>query len=322
MLSVAARLVGRRAATRPLAARSNAALTKKIVCGGFTAHLRSPAAAAATSSSSALRCFSSAESFVSQPPQSISTEMAQGIADTTKFYCLYGISDQRFRALANEDLSIQARWARMMEIYLQTQAHVIAGLGYSPDDKGLMKYAQHLQECLSKLDITMRELLMDIRRDTWRSLVATTYKINPKEIPVLSIVDARNLMHKISSKMIEPDTLIMIQHKTAKIQHEEKQVEMAMKHAALQEVLVQVVYLGGEPSLVEHEGFGSGAEGYAKLQCAMTDHEGDPLISEYSSSAMIKILDAAGINFNDLVDEQESPGMANALPVPGTGVSH
>jgi len=210
----------------------------------------------------------------------------------------------------------------MLEIFLQTQAHVIAGLGYSPDDKGLMKYAQHLQECLSKLDITMRELLMDIRRDTWRSLVATTYKINPKEIPVLSIVDARNLMHKISSKMIEPDTLIMIQHKTAKIQHEEKQVEMAMKHAALQEVLVQVVYLGGEPSLVEHEGFGSGAEGYAKLQCAMTDHEGDPLISEYSSSAMIKILDAAGINFNDLVDEQESPGMANALPVPGTGVSH
>ena len=266
------------------------------------------------------RTFSSAEKFQPKAPESLTTEMAEGIVEATKFYSLHGISNQRFRALAKENFPVHEKWQKMMEIYLQTQAHVIAGLGYQADEQGLTLYAQHLQKCIQSTDQTMRELFMDVRRETWRAIVATTFQVPKEEIPVLSIVDARNLMHKISSKMIEPDTLLVIQHKTAKIQHEDRNMEIAMKHAVLQEILVQLVYVGGEPSLVEQEGFGSGAKGYAKLQCAMTDHEGDPLLSEYSASAMVKILEAAGIDFNDLTGPgEESQERPNAMPIPGTG---
>jgi hypothetical protein len=56
------------------------------------------------------------------------------------------------------------------------------------------------------------------------------------------------------------------------------EVELARKHQILQEVLVERVYLGlgdsGGKSLVEESGFGSGPQGYAKLQCAISDYEG------------------------------------------------
>jgi hypothetical protein len=56
------------------------------------------------------------------------------------------------------------------------------------------------------------------------------------------------------------------------------EVELARKHQILQEVLVERVYLGlgdsGGKSLVEESGFGSGSQGYAKLQCAISDYEG------------------------------------------------
>lgn len=281
--------------------------------------LQPPGASTTTSRTpTTFRYFSSPETFKPKRPDELTTEMAEGIVETTRFYCRHGISNQRFRILATEDLSIQDRWARMMEIYLQTQAHVIAGLGYQPNDEGLQTYAFHLQACINKTDMTMRELFMDIRRETWREIVATTFQIDPSEIPSLNIEEARSLMHKISSKMIDPDTLLVIQHKTAKIQNEDKQREIADKHAAMQEVIVHYVYLGGSPSLVEEGGFGSGAEGYAKLQCAMTDHEGDPLMTQYSASAMVKLLDAAGIDWNELVGGMNA---TTATPVPGTGVT-
>jgi len=277
--------------------------------------------ASSTSHLTTVRYFSSPETFKPKAPDELTTDMAEGIVESTRFYCRYGISNQRFHILATEDLSIQDRWSKMMEIYLQTQAHVIAGLGYPPNDEGLQTYAHHLHACINKTDMTMRELFMDIRRETWREIVATTFQIDPGEIPSLNIEEARNLTHKISSKMIEPDTLLVIQHKTAKIQNEDKQREIADKHAVMQEILVHYVYLGGSPSLVEEGGFGSGAAGYAKLQCALTDHEGDPLMTEYSASAMVKLLDAAGIDFNELMGQLDAKTAATATPVPGTGVT-
>lgn len=41
-------------------------------------------------------------------------------------------------------------------------------------------------------------------------------------------------------------------------------MEVAKKHAVLQEVIVNTVYMGGSPSLIEETGFGSGPEAYAK----------------------------------------------------------
>ena len=245
-----------------------------------------------------VRFFSDPTVFKPKAPESLTAEVAEGIVETTKFYCLHGVSKQRLRVLAKEDLSIQQRWSKMMEIYLQTQAHVIAGLGYQPNEGGLEVFAMHLQDCLSKTDLTMRELFMDIRRETWHDIVATTFNLESDEIPILSIVDARNIMHKATSKMIEPDTLLAIQRRTAKIHNESKDMEMAQRHVALQEVLIEKVYMDG---LLEEEGFGTGEKAYAKMQCALTDHEGDPLITQYSSSAMVKILEAAGIDFNELM---------------------
>ena len=47
--------------------------------------------------------------------------------------------------------------------------------------------------------------------------------------------------------------------------------------------------------MVEETGFGSGEKGYAKIQCALSDHEGDPLINEYAAAAMAKVWEAAGL---------------------------
>jgi hypothetical protein len=64
----------------------------------------------------------------------------------------------------------------------------------------------------------MQELFREVRRDTWRELVATCFGLEVNEIPTLSIADARNVMHKVSTKMIDPETLLAIQTRTAKIE--------------------------------------------------------------------------------------------------------
>jgi hypothetical protein len=240
------------------------------------------------------------QDFKPRPPTGLTTDMAEGIVDATHFYIRHGISGQRLKVLADLDLPVVEKWQKMMEIYLTTQVHVTAGLGYPPDDEGLNLYARHLAVCIQTSDSTMKELFTEVRRDTWREVVGTTFHLDAKDIPILSIVDARNLMHKISSKMIEPDLLLQIQQRTAKITGPDPNIVLQEKHKILQDILVTQVYLGGNPSLVEQVGFGTGAQAYAKLQCAMTDHEGDPLMAEYASSAMLKVFRASGIDVNNI----------------------
>ena len=62
---------------------------------------------------------------------------------------------------------------------------------------------------------------------------------------------------------------------------------------------MNTVYLSGNPSLVEDAGFGTGEKGYASLQYAMSDHEGDPLIMQYAQASMSKVLEAAGVHFKE-----------------------
>jgi hypothetical protein len=78
------------------------------------------------------------------------------------------------------------------------------------------------------------------------------------------------------------------------------EVEVALKHNQLQQIIVNQVYLGGSPSIAEGAGFGTGRTAYAKLQCAMSDHEGDPLIAQYAASAMMRIWQAAGLDMSQL----------------------
>lgn len=89
-------------------------------------------------------------------------------------------------------------------------------------------------------------------------------------------------------------------------------MEIAQKHQILQHIIVEEVYLRGNPSLVEESGFGSGAVGYAKLQCAMSDYEGDPLMSQYAAAAIIKVWEAAGLDLSDI----QGPGIISSGAAP------
>lgn len=130
------------------------------------------------------------------------------------------------------------KWQKMMEIFLTTQVHVIAGLGYSSDEQGLSKYAQDLTQCLQSADEDTRDFFTEIRRDTWRELVALAFDLKPEELTGLSIVDARNLMHKVSSKMVSSEVLLEIQSKCAKLPDMSNDPErmMAEKHRVVSAV--------------------------------------------------------------------------------------
>lgn len=81
----------------------------------------------------------------------------------------------------------------------------------------------------------------------------------------------------------------------------DEQMEAAAKHGVVQDVLVNEVYLGGEPSLVSAFGFGEGEKGYVYMQCAMTEHQADPLVAQYVGTAMMKIMTAAGLDMKGML---------------------
>ena len=93
------------------------------------------------------------DNFLPTPPDKLTVEMAEGISDSTQFYVRHGVSKQRLMALSKEtDMPAVVKWQKMMEIFLTTQVHVIAGLGYTSDEEGLTKYAQDLALCLQDTD--------------------------------------------------------------------------------------------------------------------------------------------------------------------------
>ena len=76
------------------------------------------------------------------PPTSINKEMALGIQNATKMYITHGVGFQRLDEISKasgDRETLVYRWQRMMEAFLGTQVHVIAGLGYSADESGLGK---------------------------------------------------------------------------------------------------------------------------------------------------------------------------------------
>eukprot|EP00523_Entomoneis_sp_CCMP467_P016042 CAMPEP_0168765314 /NCGR_PEP_ID=MMETSP0725-20121227/258_1 /TAXON_ID=265536 /ORGANISM="Amphiprora sp., Strain CCMP467" /LENGTH=320 /DNA_ID=CAMNT_0008814559 /DNA_START=22 /DNA_END=984 /DNA_ORIENTATION=+ len=264
------------------------------------------------------RCFSAEaknamERFVPQPPSKLTEEMASSISEMTEMYIDCGAANQRLKFLASQkDMSVVHKWQSMMEIFFSTQLHIVAGFGYQADEKGLVHFAQDLaafQQTCKNEDFLL--LLKTNRRDTWRSLVSASFELDVKDIPIFSIVDARNHMHKVSARMSSPEVLFEIQQNVSKIQvPNNNDMEMAMKHQALQEIIVYKVYMDGEdgkPGLVEEAGCGSGEKGYAAFQCAMADFEGDPLIGEYTQSAMLKMFDAAGINPGEVMEPGSQP---------------
>jgi len=90
------------------------------------------------------RCLSSSSNTPVQPdnrpPSALNQEMAFGIQSSTKLFLDHGLGIQRLEELSKDAGNLDTvvnRWQRMMEAYLGTQVHVLAGLGYAPNESGL-----------------------------------------------------------------------------------------------------------------------------------------------------------------------------------------
>merc|ERR1719296_398321 len=121
-------------------------------------------------------------------------------------------------------------------------------------------------------------------------------------------------MHKVAERMQQPEILELVAKKCAEIVPTDNAADdMAHKHHIVQEVLVHHVYLnnneddnnnGGKPSLVSECGFGEGEKGYVFMQCVMAEHQNDALVAQYIGSAMMRLLQAAGIDMAALQQQQ------------------
>jgi len=231
--------------------------------------------------------------------------MADGIQQSNRLILQHGIGKQRLVALAEDPSTpITAKWQRMMEVYLGTQLHVLASLGYDANEQGIMDYTRQLSSFVSSCDSELQEKFRRHGRETWRDMLATTFDLRQLIAAdgedELSIVDARNIMHKVSTKLIEPSVLNLVAEKCAKVDSGgDMEAEISMKHQIIQDVVVNNVYLNGSPSLIEELGFGSGDRGYAYMQYRMAFYENDPLCVQYTTSAMTKIWKAAGLDLGE-----------------------
>lgn len=269
------------------------------------------------SSQKARRSFSSQElppddpqaQFTPTPPTELTMEMAKGIQTANHLILKYGVGRQRLVLLSKEteeSMPLVVKWQRMMEIYLGAQLHVVAALGYQTDEQGIMMYTQQLGQFVgTQCDPSTQDEFRAKGRDTWREMLAVAFDLDKEMIAEkygneLSIVDARNIVHKVASALIEPAVLEEVATRVGQLPPQSnQQMDMGMKHSIIQDVVVNQVYLGGDTPLTKELGFGSGAKGYALMQYVMAYHEADPLCMQYTSSSMTKIWQAAGLDLGE-----------------------
>lgn len=154
--------------------------------------------------------------FQAKPPVELNMEMAQGIQTANHLILKHGVGRQRLELLAKETdstMPLVLKWQRMMEIYLGAQLHVVASLGYQTDEQGIMMYTQQLAQFVgTKCDPATQDEFRAKGRDTWREMLTIAFDLDKDLIAEkygneLSIVDARNIVHKVASALIEPNIL-------------------------------------------------------------------------------------------------------------------
>lgn len=157
-------------------------------------------------------------------PGFMNEEMARGVQIGTALYINYGVGRQRLLDIANtKDMDLVVQWQRVMEAFLGVQVHVLAGLGYSPDEKGISTYNQQLAIMMQDLAPDAQEEFRLQVRDTWRAVLSTAFAIPVEDLTEVSIVDARNIMHKVSQKMQSQEILDEIAKKCGSIEPSEYQ---------------------------------------------------------------------------------------------------
>ena len=245
-------------------------------------------------------------------PERLTAEMLQTINDCMELYLSMGVAHYRLVQLSQQadggTMSVVERWQKMMEIFFTAQLHIISNLGYAMNEMGLQHYAKHTQDFFDNLSDETQEIhFKTARQEIWRKLVSTSFDFNIRDVPQLTVVEARNHMHLVTSKMCSPDILLLIQKKVGRITHpDDVNQEAIAKHNALQKILVEDVYLGSK--VLSDMGFENGGRGYAIFQCAISDFEGDPLIQQYQAAAMKKVWEAAGLDI-----QQDAKTLANPM---------
>merc|ERR1739844_341559 len=83
-----------------------------------------------------------------------------------------------------------------------TQVHVLGGLGYTPNETGLHMYNRHVAMFMQTADPETQEELRLGTRNLWRYVLSTSFNISVEDIESneMTIVDARNCMHKVAQK--------------------------------------------------------------------------------------------------------------------------
>jgi hypothetical protein len=247
------------------------------------------------------------------PPSDLNEEMAHGVQEATQLFIKHGLGKQALtflgqRAPPEGDTStLVARWQEMMQTYLGCQLHVLGGMGYTTDERGIALYNYQLAQLMSTADPSTQEKLRISSRDTWRTVLSLAFDVSHDELAEhgeLSVVEAREIMYKVSQHIMSPAVLEKVANKIGNLEmsNATKQEEIAIKHTMVQQVLIKDVYCGdggvdgsNSKSLVEETGFGSGERGYVKLQSAMAEYQSDPLVAQYMGGAMMQILRVAGL---------------------------
>lgn len=142
-----------------------------------------------------------------------------GVQYATRMYMRYGIGKQRLEEIAQaRGVPLITKWQKMMEAFLGTQVHVLAGLGYAPTEEGLGSYNYQLGSWLQGESPDMQERMRSIGRDIWREVLCATFDVKADDMMEVDIVEARNMMHKVSQKMQDDKTLKMIAKKCMAIE--------------------------------------------------------------------------------------------------------
>jgi len=238
-------------------------------------------------------------------PKELTFDMMKCVLDTTMQYILHGLTHHRLMEISEKekDELLVLRWQGMMEAFLAAQLHTLAGFGYSPTEAGLQRYNAQVAQLVqsSQLDSTQQEEMKVRGRDIWRLALSKAFSVPMEDIMAkaggINVPEARDMMHKVASRMQDPNILEMIAQRTNSAAAEAAPgTELNAKHTAVQNILVNEVYLGGSPSLVEQCGFEASEKGYVMMQCVMTEHQTDPLVAQYIGSAMMRVLQSAGLD--------------------------
>jgi hypothetical protein len=151
-------------------------------------------------------------------------EMAGGIQNASQLILKHGVGGQRLKLLSDdENMPLVIKWQRMMEIYLGAQLHILAALGYETNENGIMMYTQQLGRFITnECGPEQQDRFRSVGRETWRHMLVAAFDLDTDMIAErygteMSIVDARNTVHKVASRLIEPRILETVAAQVGKI---------------------------------------------------------------------------------------------------------